>query len=288
MGVRQYRTTVIEVGRGRVVVPVPFDPDQAFGPKLRHHVTGTVNGMGVRAVIEQIEGGYGLALGSAWRRDCGVSPGDDVEVSLAPEGPQRGDLPADLAAALADNPAAPSGSRRRDRSSARGWTQVQARTVTGHTARMDLEFSGEMWFWKGPAPFHFITVPEEPSAQLAAASASVTYGWGMIPVSAQIGATEWTTSLFPKDGQYIVPVKASVQKAEGLEIGDLVKVRLVVDVRPAPLISSRPDGARVPAAADRAPERRRTRRVARDETDRAVRDGPSQKLALGTAIPPLT
>ena len=102
--------------------------------------------------------------------------------------------------------------------------------MTGHTARMDLEFSGEMWFWKGPAPFHFITVPAEPSGQLAAASASVTYGWGMIPVSAQIGATEWTTSLFPKDGQYIVPVKASVQKAGGLEIGDLVKVRLVLDV----------------------------------------------------------
>ena len=95
---------------------------------------------------------------------------------------------------------------------------------------MDVAFSGELWFWRGPAPFHFITVPEGPSGQLAAASASVTYGWGMIPVSAQIGATEWTTSLFPKDGQYIVPVKASVQKAEGLEIGDLVKVRLVVDV----------------------------------------------------------
>ena len=106
MGVRQYRTTVIEVGRGRVVVPVPFDPDQAFGPKLRHHVAGTVNGMSVRAVIEQIEDGYGLVLGSAWRRDCGVSPGDHVEVSLAPEGPQRGDLPADLAAALTDDPAA--------------------------------------------------------------------------------------------------------------------------------------------------------------------------------------
>jgi hypothetical protein len=106
MNVQQYRAMVIEVGRGRVFVPVPFDPDLAFGSKVRHHVTGTVNGMGVRAVIEAIEGGYGFVLGPAWRRDFGVSPGDVVEVSLSPEGPQRGDLPADLVAALENNPAA--------------------------------------------------------------------------------------------------------------------------------------------------------------------------------------
>ncbi len=106
MDVQQYRVTVIEGGRGRVFVPVPFDPDQAFGSKKRHHVAGTVNGMRVRAVIEAIEGGYGIVLGAAWRRDCGVRPGDAVEVSLTPEGPQRDDLPADLAAALETNPAA--------------------------------------------------------------------------------------------------------------------------------------------------------------------------------------
>jgi hypothetical protein len=95
---------------------------------------------------------------------------------------------------------------------------------------MNVEFSGEMWFWKGPAPWHFISVPEERCGELEAASALVTYGWGMIPVRAQIGATEWKTSLFPKDGRYIVPVKASVQAAEGLELGDVVTVRLAVNV----------------------------------------------------------
>jgi Domain of unknown function (DUF1905) len=93
---------------------------------------------------------------------------------------------------------------------------------------MKLEFSGEIWFWRGPAPHHFVTVPDEECGALEAASAFVTYGWGMIPVAAQIGATEWTTSLFPKDGRYIVPVKASVRKAEGLELGDIVTVRLTV------------------------------------------------------------
>jgi hypothetical protein len=95
---------------------------------------------------------------------------------------------------------------------------------------MDLEFSGEMWFWKGPSPFHFITVPAEECGELAEASALVTYGWGMIPVRAQIGATGWKTSLFPKDGGYIVPVRASVRQAEGLGAGDMVTVRLAVDV----------------------------------------------------------
>lgn len=93
---------------------------------------------------------------------------------------------------------------------------------------MKLEFSGEIWFWRGPAPHHFITVPDEECGALEAASAFVTYGWGMIPVAAQIGATEWTTSLFPKDGGYIVPIKASVRNAEELELGDTVTVRLTV------------------------------------------------------------
>jgi hypothetical protein len=95
---------------------------------------------------------------------------------------------------------------------------------------MNLEFSGEMWFWKGPAPWHFITVPEAESGDLEATSAVVSYGWGMIPVTAQIGGTGWTTSLFPKDRAYVVPVKAWVRKAEGLELGDLVTVRLCVGV----------------------------------------------------------
>ena len=94
---------------------------------------------------------------------------------------------------------------------------------------MNLKFSGEMWFWKGPAPWHFVTVPDEECGELDAASAAVSYGWGMIPVTAQIGETSWKTSLFPKDGRYIVPVKTWVRKAEGLEVGDKVTVRLAVD-----------------------------------------------------------
>ena len=93
---------------------------------------------------------------------------------------------------------------------------------------MILEFAGELLFWRGPSPYHFITVPDEPSAALESASPTVSYGWGCIPVTAHIGGTTWTTSLFPKDDLYLVPVKVAVRKAEGLELGDVANVRLDV------------------------------------------------------------
>jgi hypothetical protein len=94
---------------------------------------------------------------------------------------------------------------------------------------MELEFSGQIWFWRGPSPWHFVTVPEEASAEIAEAAAIVSYGWGMIPVTAEIGRTRWATSLFPKDGLYIVPLKARVRTAESLALGDSVQVRLTLD-----------------------------------------------------------
>jgi hypothetical protein len=93
---------------------------------------------------------------------------------------------------------------------------------------MQIEFSGEIWYWRGPSPFFFVTIPEEQSRDVKAISGMVTYGWGVIPVRVRIGRTEFTTSLFPKDGRYIVPVKANVRKAENLELGDVVTVRLEV------------------------------------------------------------
>jgi hypothetical protein len=93
---------------------------------------------------------------------------------------------------------------------------------------MDIEFDGKIWFWRGPAPWYFVTVPEKQSNELKAILGFVTYGWGMIPATVRIGKTEWTTALWPKDGLYIVPIKASVRKSENLEEGDQVTVRLEV------------------------------------------------------------
>ena len=95
---------------------------------------------------------------------------------------------------------------------------------------MDLEFSGELWFWKGPAPWHFVTVPDDDGSAIADVADIASYGWGCIPVRATIGDTDFTTSLIPKDGNYLVPVKAVVRKNEGIDLGDEVTVRLVLDV----------------------------------------------------------
>ena len=90
----------------------------------------------------------------------------------------------------------------------------------------EIEFSGKIWQWRGPAPFYFVTVPEEESNELKALSKMVTYGWGMIPVNAKIGETKFKTSLFPKDGSYVVPIKSEVRKKEKLSEGDIVTIKL--------------------------------------------------------------
>ena len=93
---------------------------------------------------------------------------------------------------------------------------------------MNFEFSGKIFFWKGPAPFFFVTVPAKQSRDIKEISSLVTYGWGVIPVTVRIGKTEFKTSLFPKDGRYLVPLKVSVRKAENLEEGDKVTIRLEI------------------------------------------------------------
>ncbi len=93
---------------------------------------------------------------------------------------------------------------------------------------MDIEFNGEIIYWRGPSPYHFVTVPEAESLDIKAISGFVTYGWGVIPVSVRVGRTEWKTSLFPKDGRYLVPIRASVRDRENIDLGDEVTVQLKV------------------------------------------------------------
>jgi hypothetical protein len=93
---------------------------------------------------------------------------------------------------------------------------------------MRMEFEGELWYWRGPSPYRFITVPDEVCVGLRAVAAVVSYGWGMIPVRVRIGGTVFETSLFPKDGRYVVPIKDVVRNAEGLAEGDIVTVELAI------------------------------------------------------------
>jgi hypothetical protein len=106
---RQRFTAMITAGpRGKVYLPVPFDPNEVWGQKDIHHVTGTVNGRKVRGPLRRFDSdsGPGLRLGDVWRRDHGIEPGVQVDAELGPEGPQQQDLAEDIVAALAANPEA--------------------------------------------------------------------------------------------------------------------------------------------------------------------------------------
>ena len=95
---------------------------------------------------------------------------------------------------------------------------------------VDVTFKGPVFEWRGPAPFHFVALPAREAAEVADLASSVTYGWGMIPVTARIGSTEFTTSLWPKEGTYYLPLKDAVRRAERIRLGDRVTVRLQVSL----------------------------------------------------------
>lgn len=93
---------------------------------------------------------------------------------------------------------------------------------------MIINFKGKIFYWRGPAPYLFVAVPEKQSLELKIVSSSVSYGWGVIPVTARIRETEWKTSLFPKNGLYLVPIRMNVQKAQELDVGDQVNIQLEI------------------------------------------------------------
>lgn len=95
---------------------------------------------------------------------------------------------------------------------------------------MEIEVTGEIWYWRGPAPFHFVTIPGEGSAAIRATAAKTSYGWGVIPVTVGLAETTWTTSLFPRHGCYLVPIKDAVRKATGAALGDVVSLRVAVAI----------------------------------------------------------
>ncbi len=92
---------------------------------------------------------------------------------------------------------------------------------------MELEFAGQVIEWRGPAPYHFIPLTEDAAEAVDEVKASVAY-WGVVPVTVWIGDTEFTTSMFPREGTYFLPVKDAVRRTEGFGLGDEVEVRLSV------------------------------------------------------------
>lgn len=100
-------TARVDAGpRGRGVIAVPFDPDEEWGARSQHPVSGTIDGLKVRGTIAPDDDGWAFTVTSMWMCDADVTAGTDVTVELAPEGPQRGDLAGDIATALDANPEA--------------------------------------------------------------------------------------------------------------------------------------------------------------------------------------
>jgi hypothetical protein len=96
---------------------------------------------------------------------------------------------------------------------------------------VDVEFDAEIWEWRGPAPYYWVTLPDEGCEDIRFEAGNASYGWGAVPVRARIGETEWETSLLPKDGGYVLPLKQSVRRAERIDEGDTVAVALTVAPR---------------------------------------------------------
>ncbi len=85
-----------------------------------------------------------------------------------------------------------------------------------------------MIWWRGPAPYHFVALPDPEAARLRVVASRVTYGWGCVPATVTLGGTTFTTSIFPRDGGFMVPLKVAARRAEGVELGDDVRLLVVV------------------------------------------------------------
>ena len=96
---------------------------------------------------------------------------------------------------------------------------------------MNFTFTASVWEWRGPAPYHFVSVPLEIAQEIKELASAVTYGWGMIPVEGKIGNTSFTTSLWAKNGTYAVPLKDALRKAEVISLDDMVSVELTLRFR---------------------------------------------------------
>jgi hypothetical protein len=94
-----------------------------------------------------------------------------------------------------------------------------------------LSFEAQVIHWRGPSPYFFAPVPEANAGELRQALRLVTYGWGMIPVEATIGDVAFKTSLFPKDGTYLLPLKDVVRRKANITAGDVVAVEMTLQPR---------------------------------------------------------
>ena len=89
-------------------------------------------------------------------------------------------------------------------------------------------FVAEIIEWRGPAPFIYARIPADAGTEIARYKRLASYGWGVIPVDVEIDGQGFSTSLFPRDRTYLVPLRQKVREALGLTVGDSVTLCLRV------------------------------------------------------------
>jgi len=94
---------------------------------------------------------------------------------------------------------------------------------------LEFSFDGEVIYWRGPAPFLFVALPPAIGAEIEALGSAVSYGWGCVPVLARIGEVGFNTSLFPRNGSYVLPLKVAARRAlPPMDIGDRLVVQMTI------------------------------------------------------------
>jgi hypothetical protein len=95
-------------------------------------------------------------------------------------------------------------------------------------ASLRFRFEAKIIEWRGPAPFFYAPMPLQQADELRQIANRVSYGWGCIPVEAKMCGVTYTTSLFPRDGTYLLPVKVVVRRQANVTVGDKVAVDMIV------------------------------------------------------------
>lgn len=93
---------------------------------------------------------------------------------------------------------------------------------------MELEVSGTCIEWRGPSPFFFLPLDAESADAVAARAGALSYGWGCIPITARIGETRFTTSLIPREGTYLLPLKKAVRDPEAIDLDTKVRATIML------------------------------------------------------------
>lgn len=98
----------------------------------------------------------------------------------------------------------------------------------GDEPLLDVAFEAQVIHWRGPSPYFFVPLPGAEAEAVRGLARAVTYGWGVIPVEGRVRGVAFTTSLFPKDGGYLLPLKDAVRRAADLTAGDVVTVEMII------------------------------------------------------------